>query len=397
MKKNLILLAACGGMLLAANESKAQEAVTVDQTVLNTANVECKDHYYSSWRKNWFIQLGAGAQMPFVEETRLSDDGWNKQITAVYNIGVGHWFSPYLAFRFTGFYGASHWDDGVWGKSKNANLNVELMWDLLNSACGVSNTRVFGLLPFVGFGGTFTWDYKGGDANVYHKGGNLKRNMWTLPVSAGIQLRFRLCKYVDFFAEGRFMFYADAWNRDVVARPFDMNVSALGGFNINIGGREFASYNPCEYLDYINSLNNQVNDLRGALATTAAALAAAEAQLPCPEVQAPARAAAPMLSAVRFKINSARVTKDEMVNVYNVAKWMEANPDVNVTIRGYADRETGTSDYNMKLSERRAQSVYDALTKEYGIDASRLKCERYGSDVQPYGENNWNRIVIFAE
>ena len=397
MKKNLILLAACGGMLLAANESKAQEAVVFDETVITTTNVECKDHYYSSWRKNWFLQLGAGAQMPFVEETRLSDDDWNKQITAIYNVGVGHWFSPYLAFRFTGFYSAVHWDDGAWGKAKNANLNIELMWDLLNSACGVSNTRVFGLLPFIGVGGAFTWDYKGGHSNVYQDN-HLKRNMWTLPVSAGIQLRFRLCKYIDFFAEGRFMFYSDTWNRYAINRPFDMDVTAIGGFNINFGGREFASYNPCEYLGYINSLNNQVNDLRGALATTAAALAAAEAQLPCPEVQpAPVRAAAPMLSAVRFKINSARVTNEEMVNVYNVAQWMKANPEVNVIIRGYADRDTGTSDYNMKLSERRAQSVYDILTKEYGIDGARLKCEQYGSDVQPYDVNNWNRIVIFAE
>lgn len=399
MKKNLILLAACGGMLLAANEAKAQETVVVDETVINTTNVECKDNYYSSWRKNWFIQLGAGAHLPFVEDTRFEKDSWNKQITAIYNVGFGHWFSPYLAFRFTGFYGAAHWDDGSWGKAKNANLNVELMWDLLNSACGVSNTRVFSIIPFVGVGGAFTWDYEGGKGNAYDRHGNLKDNMWTLPVSAGIQLRFRLCKYVDFFAEGRFMFYSDAWNRDVCNRPFDIDAVALGGFNINIGGREFASYNPCEYLDYINSLNNQVNDLRGALATTAAALAAAEAQLPCPEVQpaAPARTPAPMLSAVRFKINSAVVTNQEMVNVYNVAQWMKSNPDVKVIIRGYADRDTGTSNYNMKLSERRAQSVYDILTKEYGIDGSRLKCEQYGSDVQPYDINNWNRIVIFAE
>ena len=399
MKKNLILLAACGGMLLAANEAKAQETVVVDETVINTTNVECKDNYYSSWRKNWFIQLGAGAHLPFVEDTRFEKDNWNKQITAIYNVGFGHWFSPYLAFRFTGFYSASHWDDGNWGKAKNANLNFELMWDLLNSACGVSNTRVFSIIPFVGVGGAFTWDYEGGKGNAYDRHGNLKDNMWTLPVSAGIQLRFRLCKYVDFFAEGRFMFYSDEWNRDVCNRPFDIDAVAIGGFNINIGGREFASYNPCEYLDYINSLNNQVNDLRGALATTAAALAAAEAQLPCPEVQpaAPVRTPAPMLSAVRFKINSAVVTNEEMVNVYNVAQWMKSNPDVNVIIRGYADRDTGTSDYNMKLSERRAQSVYDILTKDYGIDGSRLKCEQYGSDVQPYDINNWNRIVIFAE
>ena len=63
-----------------------------------------------------------------------------------------------------------------------------------------------------------------------------------------------------------------------------MNLNVLGGFNINFGGREFKSFNPCDYLGYINQLNGQVNDLRGALATCGAALAAAEAQLPAPRL-----------------------------------------------------------------------------------------------------------------
>lgn len=401
MKKNLILLAACGGMLLAANESKAQESVVVvDETVITTTNVECKNHYTSSWRDNWFIQLGAGAHSPFVESSRINSDS-KTYITATYNLGFGHWFSPYFGFRFTGFYQANHWNGrDVFSKSKNANLNLELMWDLINSAHGVNNNRVFSLIPFIGVGGAFSWDYKGENGDVTHRN-HIKRNVWSLPVSTGIQFRFRLCKYVDFFAEGRFMFYTDEWNREVVDKPIDIDAMAIGGFNINIGGREYASYNPCEYLDYINSLNGQVNDLRGALATTAAALAAAEAQLPCPEV-APAQPvckaqATPLLSAVRFKINSAKVSKEEMVNVYNVAQWMKANPNVNVVIRGYADKDTGTSTYNMQLSERRAQSVYDILVNEYGIDKSRLQTQQFGSDEQPYPVNNWNRIVIFAE
>ena len=104
-----------------------------------------------------------------------------------------------------------------------------------------------------------------------------------------------------------------------------------------------------------------------------------------------------MLSCVRFKKNSARVSQEEMINVYNVAEWMKANPSKNVIIKGYADRDTGTSEYNMKLSERRAQTVYDLLINEYGIDASRLKTENFGSDVQPFDVNNWNRVVLFTE
>lgn len=103
-----------------------------------------------------------------------------------------------------------------------------------------------------------------------------------------------------------------------------------------------------------------------------------------------------MMSTVRFKINSATISDEEMVNVYNTAQYLKDNPDVNVLIQGYADKDTGTSEYNKALSQKRAQAVYDTLTKTYGIDASRLSIEAEGSAVQPYDVNNWNRIVIFV-
>ena len=86
----------------------------------------------------------------------------------------------------------------------------------------------------------------------------------------------------------------------------------------------------------------------------------------------------------------------EKVNVYNVAQWMKDNPDQNVTIVGYADKDTGTAEYNMGLSKRRAEAVRSALVNEYGINPDRLSVSAEGSNVQPYDVNNWNRIVIFS-
>ena len=82
--------------------------------------------------------------------------------------------------------------------------------------------------------------------------------------------------------------------------------------------------------------------------------------------------------------------------MYNIAKWMKDNPDQCVAIVGYADKDTGTSDYNMTLSKRRAQAVNDMLVNTYGINPDRLSIQAEGSNVQPYEENNWNRIVIFS-
>lgn len=397
MKKNVLFTtAACCALLVPAFDANAQEeTIVVEETALLT-EVPCKTHYYVDKHDNWFLQIGAGVATPFMEN-KAEGAHKNAHATVNYNLGFGRWFSPYLGWRLAFNGGPLHYENETFNKFYYVGANFDFMWDMFNSLGGVNSKRVFSIVPFVGVGGTYGWKYRPA-GNIVSDAGRPKSNTWALPVSAGIQLRFRLCKYVDFFAEGRAGFYGDNFNNIAFGRPIDINVTVNGGFIFNFGGRDYKSYNPCDYLGYINNLNDQVNDLRGALATTAAALAAAEAQLPCPEVQeAPtAPAPAPMMATVRFTLNSSKISKIEKVNVYNVAEWLKANPEQNVTIAGYADKDTGTSEYNMALSKRRAQAVYDALVNEYGINPDRLSITAEGSDVQPYDENNWNRIVIFS-
>ena len=400
MKKSILLSGSAVAMaaLAAAPAASAQdETVTVIEETALVSDIPCKTHYYSGSGDNWFIQIGAGIASPFMEDHPAGPSP-EHHITVNYNFGFGKWMSPYLGWRLSFYGGPLHWQNVSWEKSKYVNANFDLMWDMFNSFGGVNSRRVFSIVPFVGLGGSYAWDFKPNHGNILNHHGTQKTNSWTLPVSAGLQLRFRLCKYVDFFAEGRLSFYGDNFNNYAYGSPIDMNITATGGFSFNIGGCDFKSYNPCDYLDYINTLNGQVNDLRNALAVTGAALAEAEAQLPCPEVPEAVVAEvepAPLMATVRFRLNSAKITDEEMVNVYNISKWMSENPDQNVAIVGYADKDTGTSEYNMGLSKRRAEAVRDTLVNKYGVNPDRLSIQAEGSDVQPYDVNNWNRIVIF--
>ncbi|MBR3766085.1 MAG: OmpA family protein, partial [Muribaculaceae bacterium] len=374
--------------------------VVVEEDVTIVDLSQCEDIYHSSWKDNWFMQMGAGMNLPMVENY-LPDGTEKRHITAAYNVGFGKWMTPYLGWRISGLYGAIHWDNEVYSKAKYVNANFDLMWDMFNSVGGVNSNRVFSIIPFVGLGGTYTWDFNDRSPAIRTSYGD-KPNQWTLPVSAGLQMRFRLCRYADFFIEGRAQFYGDNFNNYAYGEPVDVNITAIGGFTINFGGRNFKAYNPCGDLGYISSLNDQVNDLRASLAVCSAALAEAEAQLPCPEVKPTVvhKPAAPtsdaiLLSTVRFVRNSAEISDAEMVNVYNVAEWLKENPKQNIVIKGYADEQTGTSDYNMELSRQRAQNVYDALI-DYGINANRLSIQAEGSNTQLYDTNDWNRIVIFT-
>jgi len=400
MRKNVLLaLAVCGSSMFAIQDAAAQEEQTVIQEDITVGElIECKDQYYSTFKDNWFIQLGAGMEIPFVENFLSDSNNQKRHITAAYNVGFGKWFSPYFGWRMSFVGGAMHYDTGVYSKAKYINGNLDIMWDMLNSF-SVKQDRFFSIIPFIGVGGTFAWDYTGG-YNNFNENGTAKKNEWVLPVSAGLQLRFRLNKYVDLFAEGRAQFLADNFNRYTAGDPIDVNSHVLAGVNINLGGRGFKTYNPCNYLTHIAELNNQVNDMRAELAECGTRLNAAEAQLPCPEVKKEApvvkQVATPLMSTVRFRINSARISDQEMVNIYNTAEWMKANPDQKVVITGYADKNTGSAAYNMKLSQRRAEAVQKVLVDKYGISKDRLSVKANGSDVQPYETNNWNRIVIFT-
>lgn len=415
MRNFYYAFALCLGVGCYAVPAYAQDNVVVDETVAVTEyTCDNNDYSFANWRNNWFIQLGAGVNQPIVEKGVGVDAGIDaidsKRFTAVYNFGVGRWISPYLGFRLNALGGALHWDnptavraDGSgangWSKAKHVNLNFEIMWDMFNSLCGVNDNRVFSIIPFAGLGGDFMWDYESAANNILKDDfRTYKKNNWTLPVSAGIQFRFRLCEYVDFFAEARASFYGDNWNLCAYGDPIDVNVAAIGGFNINLGGRGWGTFNECNYINQIADLNNQINVLRGQLLQCGQALAACEAQLPCPEpVVTKDCVNAPLMTTVRFTINSAKIMPTEEVNVYNMAEWMKANPNEKVTIVGYADKDTGTSEYNLALSERRANAVADALVNTYGIDRDRLNIRFDGSDVQPYSTNDWNRIVIFTQ
>ncbi len=69
MRNNVLLtIVACGGAIFMANTANAQDAIVVEEGSVSVVEApECKDNYYSTRHDNWFIQIGAGIQSPFVE------------------------------------------------------------------------------------------------------------------------------------------------------------------------------------------------------------------------------------------------------------------------------------------------------------------------------------------
>ena len=98
-------------------------------------------------------------------------------------------------------------------------------------------------------------------------------------------------------------------------------------------------------------------------------------------------------AAIFFKIGKSVISEEGMVNVKLMAETMKKNPTTKYKVAGFADKATGTVDINQRLSEARAQAVYDALIAE-GISADRLEKIAMGGTDPMFEKGYLNRVVI---
>ena len=96
---------------------------------------------------------------------------------------------------------------------------------------------------------------------------------------------------------------------------------------------------------------------------------------------------------VFFKIASSTISETEKAKIQDMISFLKANPNAKVQVTGYADSGTGNHKINMKYSQNRADVVVKAL-KEGGIAADRITSEAKGDTVQPFAENDMNRVAI---
>jgi OOP family OmpA-OmpF porin len=91
------------------------------------------------------------------------------------------------------------------------------------------------------------------------------------------------------------------------------------------------------------------------------------------------------LKTVLFDFDKSTLTAAAKKNLDENIEILKAHPDVKVAVDGYTD-SVGTSEYNQKLSDRRARTVSDYLVKN-GISPDRIQTAGYGAS-RPAAPNN---------
>lgn len=103
----------------------------------------------------------------------------------------------------------------------------------------------------------------------------------------------------------------------------------------------------------------------------------------------------PIGPTIGFTINSAEIDSRHEMNIINIAKEYG---DRKIIVKGYADAATGTPEYNMELSGKRAEAVKQMLIK-HGVNADNITTSAEGGQINLnpfYTSDYMNRCVLFV-
>jgi outer membrane protein OmpA-like peptidoglycan-associated protein len=99
---------------------------------------------------------------------------------------------------------------------------------------------------------------------------------------------------------------------------------------------------------------------------------------------------------VFFRINKYVIDASEWAKIELAVNYLNENPASTCVVTGYADKKTGNTKINMKLSEQRSNEVAKAMETKYGIAKNRISVNWKGDGLQPFQlENDKNRAVLF--
>ena len=313
--------------------------------------------------------------------------------------GFGGWQGKGAALLPEGYQGCAY---------QFAQLNADYILDLAGVFGGFNHKRVVSPYILAGVGAGYGFNneqaapYK--DQLEYYWDSKI-----FAPVGrAGLGIDFRLGECVSLGIEGNTNILSDKFNSKK-AENVDWQFNVLAGLSFRFGKNTRPSV---AYAEKVAA------EAAAAAAAEAAARAEAErlaaekaaAEKAAAEKAAREKAEAERLAAekaaaeraakaaensdnVFFTIGSTYIRKAEDAKLVKLAEWMKANPDFNVSLVGYADRETGTPKGNEKLSAARAKVVKDRLVK-LGVEESRIMTAYKGDTVQPFAENAKNRVVM---
>ena len=352
--------------------------------------------------ENWFINLSAGGQI-YNFTDKVTNANLTDRISFIPALALGKWFTPYLGVRLKGeglSVNSYYPDTGFKQSNDYLNAHVDAMWNIANYFGAYSPAKFFNFTPYVGLGLAHRFKLDNNTtpppSSAYFRD-DYKGSSDAFSINGGIQFGFRLSSLVNLDFDFGITYVGDYFDRINHESENDNILHAMGGFTFNLDNTAFDAIEPMDHA-LIDNLNGKINALRQENETLSKRPVVSPSSRPeCPPVppQIIKTEINYVPNVVFFRMNSSKVDANQQVSIYNTANFMkDSGGKINVV--GYADKDTGTSKYNLLLSEKRAKAVAKELITRYNVPSEKITIEWKGSDEQPYPHNNWNRVVVMS-
>ena len=373
MKLNKVILS--GVVALSCVSASAQEA---DKTV----NV---------FTPHWYAQAQIGGQYT------LGEIGFGKLLSPNVQVGVGYNFNQVVGARLTLNTWQSKAGQNVAGNVYKWKWNyvapmVDATFNLTNLFCEYNPDRLVEVGVFGGIGANIAW---GNDEAADAKAAILKseaatealkygatplENIWDgtktrFVARVGANVDFRVSDRVKLGVELSANTLSDKYNSKKAGNP-DWYFNALVGVKVALGETHTTKVIPAP--KPVEKIIERI-------------------------IEKPAPAPAPKVESkvveenfrrdIFFPIGNTNIAKSQTTKIAEIVEYMKENPDAKITLTGYADKGTGSAAFNDKIAARRAQTVYNTLAAK-GVAKSRMIKESKGCRVQPFEENDMNRVTI---
>lgn len=333
---------------------------------------------------NWSVSVLGGTNVTWGDDSKIADV--KNLFAPTVNIGLNKWITPTTGVRLVGDWNQSHVVSYIDTKGKafidnpnHAGVYVDFMVNPFSMLSMNGYDSWFKPVIFAGIGYAHTFK------NDYYPVGD-----YVVP-RIGLQLNFDITDAIQLNVEGNGCLLNDKFDNVVGTARYDGKVNLLAGLTYKFshnGSRGF-QYIPSYDQEDIDALNDEINQLRTELDKKPKEVQVIKEV----SVEKVVKVKELIPMTVRFEINSDKIEDKQMANLQNIADYMKDNPEVKLSITGYADVQTGSSEYNLKLSEKRAETVKNSLVK-LGIKESKLEVGFEGDKVQQYEQNDWNRCSI---
>lgn len=346
-------------------------------------------------QNDWFVSFSAGVNAVAAEANDKVNNFIDRRRARI-NVTAGHWFNRYFGLRGqigVGKISAYYLAGAIYGKKLNdfdypasqmqyiidkdgiayfrrkfiyMDLSVAAMTDVVK---WFDNDNRWSVQLYAG--PTYTYSFK--------KQGFHHNNTWGAEV--GTQIDYKVSKRFSIMADLQANFLNETFDGVVGGelggdyKKLDFLAAATIGLSYNFGGNTSKTTVEIPVI-YEDTYKPQPQIIK--------------------EVKAPAKnIIAPF--AVRFLIDKSYIEKGQKPQINKIAEYLKSNPETKIMLTGYADKETAYPEYNMRLSQRRVDSVKKYLINECGIAEDRIETNAKGDTERVYDEDfRWNRVVVMS-